>query len=116
MIVRSVVNEGYQHDIEQRVVGIPLRPETAQILTEMLARSWKLNRPMLWSPVIAWLAKPVRRKSQPPRATLPTQTNASFVGWGPVDDPRFLVYVWLEKPIYISLGFGCGVAAVPPGS
>ena len=26
------------------------------------------------------------------------QTNASFVGWGPVDNPRFLVYVWLEKP------------------
>jgi cell division protein FtsI/penicillin-binding protein 2 len=26
------------------------------------------------------------------------QTHASFVGWGPVDDPRFLVYVWLEKP------------------
>jgi cell division protein FtsI/penicillin-binding protein 2 len=27
-----------------------------------------------------------------------SQTNASFVGWGPVDDPRFMVYVWLEKP------------------
>jgi cell division protein FtsI/penicillin-binding protein 2 len=26
------------------------------------------------------------------------ETNASFVGWGPVDDPRFLVYIWLEKP------------------
>ena len=25
-------------------------------------------------------------------------TNTSFVGWGPVDDPRFIVYVWLEKP------------------
>jgi cell division protein FtsI/penicillin-binding protein 2 len=25
-------------------------------------------------------------------------TNASFVGWGPVEDPKFLVYVWLEKP------------------
>ncbi|TLN26427.1 penicillin-binding protein 2, partial [bacterium] len=25
-------------------------------------------------------------------------TNASFVGWGPVDDPKFLVYIWLEKP------------------
>ena len=25
-------------------------------------------------------------------------TNASFVGWGPVDNPRFIVYVWLEKP------------------
>jgi cell division protein FtsI/penicillin-binding protein 2 len=27
-----------------------------------------------------------------------SQTNASFVGWGPVDDPQFLVYIWLEKP------------------
>ena len=28
----------------------------------------------------------------------PDNINASFIGWGPVDDPRFLVYVWLEKP------------------
>jgi cell division protein FtsI/penicillin-binding protein 2 len=26
------------------------------------------------------------------------QTNASFIGWGPVDDPRFMIYVWLERP------------------
>ncbi|MDO9130523.1 MAG: penicillin-binding transpeptidase domain-containing protein, partial [Anaerolineales bacterium] len=25
-------------------------------------------------------------------------TNASFIGWGPLDDPKFMVYVWLEKP------------------
>jgi cell division protein FtsI/penicillin-binding protein 2 len=25
-------------------------------------------------------------------------TNASFVGWGPVDDPQFMIYVWLSKP------------------
>ena len=25
-------------------------------------------------------------------------TNTSFIGWGPVDDPQFVVYVWLEKP------------------
>ena len=25
-------------------------------------------------------------------------TNASFVGWGPAEDPQFLVYVWIEKP------------------
>ena len=27
-----------------------------------------------------------------------TQTNASFIGWGPVDDPQFMIYVWLERP------------------
>ena len=25
-------------------------------------------------------------------------TNTSFVGWGPAEDPKFLVYIWLEKP------------------
>jgi cell division protein FtsI/penicillin-binding protein 2 len=25
-------------------------------------------------------------------------TNASFIGWGPLPDVRFLVYIWLEKP------------------
>jgi cell division protein FtsI/penicillin-binding protein 2 len=26
------------------------------------------------------------------------ETNASFIGWGPVDDPQFMIYVWLERP------------------
>ena len=25
-------------------------------------------------------------------------TNASFVGWGPAENPQFLVYIWIEKP------------------
>ena len=33
-----------------------------------------------------------------PHGYTSNETNASFVGWGPVDDPKFLVYVWLEKP------------------
>jgi cell division protein FtsI/penicillin-binding protein 2 len=33
-----------------------------------------------------------------PGGYLANATNASFVGWGPVDDPRFIVYVWLEQP------------------
>jgi cell division protein FtsI/penicillin-binding protein 2 len=27
-----------------------------------------------------------------------SETNVSFVGWGPADDPQFMVYVWLETP------------------
>ena len=26
------------------------------------------------------------------------RTNASFVGWGPADDPQFIAYVWLQEP------------------
>jgi cell division protein FtsI/penicillin-binding protein 2 len=32
------------------------------------------------------------------------ETNASFVGWGPVDDPKFMIYVWLERPTESSWG------------
>jgi len=28
----------------------------------------------------------------------PNHTNASFIGWGPVDDPQFMIYVWLQEP------------------
>ena len=33
-----------------------------------------------------------------PNGYVSNLTNASFVGWGPADDPKFVVYIWLEKP------------------
>ncbi len=27
-----------------------------------------------------------------------SSTNVSFIGWGPVDDPQFMIYIWLERP------------------
>ncbi len=44
-----------------------------------------------------------------PRGYESSVTNASFVGWGPSDDPKFIVYIWLEKPT--SSPWGSVVAA-----
>jgi cell division protein FtsI/penicillin-binding protein 2 len=97
-IVRSIVNKGYQYDIEQRVIGAPIKAETARTLTEMLAKSLEIESSDA-------LVEGYRVAGKTGTAEIPTPfgytsnlTNASFVGWGPVDDPRFLVYVWLEKP------------------
>jgi cell division protein FtsI/penicillin-binding protein 2 len=97
-IVRSVINGGYQHNIEQRVLGLPIKPETARTLTEMLAVSLETESSDA-------LVEGYRVAGKTGTAEIPTPfgytsnaTNASFVGWGPVDDPQFLVYVWLEKP------------------
>jgi cell division protein FtsI/penicillin-binding protein 2 len=97
-IVRSVVNGGYQHNIDQRMIGIPIKPETARKLTEMLAVSLETESSDA-------LVEGYRVAGKTGTAEIPTPfgytsnaTNASFVGWGPVDDPQFLVYVWLEKP------------------
>ena len=108
-IVRSIIDEGNQHDIEKTVVGMPIKPETARTLSEMLARSLEEEASVA-------LVEGYRMAGKTGTAEIPTPygyslsaTNASFVGWGPVDDPRFLVYVWLEKPT--SSPWGSVVAA-----
>jgi cell division protein FtsI/penicillin-binding protein 2 len=97
-IVRSVINKGQQFDTQPRVVGLPIQAKTAHLLTEMLATS-------LEEEASDALIEGYRVAGKTGTAEIPTPygystnvTNASFVGWGPADDPKFLVYIWLEKP------------------
>ncbi len=97
-IVRSIIDKGNQFDTEKRLIGLPIKPETARTLSAMLARS-------LEEEASDALVEGYRLAGKTGTAEIPTPygyslsaTNASFVGWGPLDDPRFLVYVWLEKP------------------
>jgi cell division protein FtsI/penicillin-binding protein 2 len=97
-IVRSVINKGQQFDTQPRVVGLPIQAQTAHTLTDMLATS-------LEEEASDALVEGYRVAGKTGTAEIPTPygystsvTNASFVGWGPVDDPKFLVYIWLEKP------------------
>lgn len=108
-IVRSMVDDGQQFNTEPRVVGRPISSKTANILSEMLAAS-------LEEEASDALIEGYRVAGKTGTAEIPTPygysisaTNASFVGWGPVDDPRFLAYIWLEKPT--SSPWGSVVAA-----
>jgi cell division protein FtsI/penicillin-binding protein 2 len=97
-IVLSIIDDGKQYNTSPQVAGMPVSDETAHELTKMLATSLEVESS-------AALVDGYRVAGKTGTAEIPTpfgytsnQTNASFVGWGPVDDPRFLVYVWLEKP------------------
>jgi cell division protein FtsI/penicillin-binding protein 2 len=98
-VVRSIIIDGFQHDVEIRVDSIPLKPESADWITELLARSLETE-----SSDALVTGYRVAGKTGTAEIAIPglgytsNLTNASFVGWGPVDDPQFLVYVWLEKP------------------
>jgi cell division protein FtsI/penicillin-binding protein 2 len=97
-IVSSVISEGYQHQIERRVIGVPIKPETAKTLTAMLARSLEVESSDALVTGYRVAGKTGTAEIPTPFGYTSNATNASFVGWGPVDSPRFLVYVWLEKP------------------
>ncbi|TAK11985.1 MAG: penicillin-binding protein 2 [Anaerolineae bacterium] len=97
-LVRSMVEDGRQFNFHTQYAGQPISAETARTLTLMLAES-------LESEASNALVPGYRVAGKTGTAEIPTEfgytsaiTNASFVGWGPVDDPKFIVYVWLEEP------------------
>ena len=97
-IVKSVVDRGQQYDVSPQIINTPISAETAETLTEMLTFTLEEEASLA-------LVEGYRLAGKTGTAEIPTEggytsslTNTSFVGWGPSDDPKFLVYVWLEKP------------------
>ncbi len=97
-IVRSMVTNGRQFTPGNQVYGTPISAETAHTLGLMLASS-------LENEASSALLDGYRLAGKTGTAEIPTAygydssvTNTSFVGWGPLDDPRFVVYIWIEKP------------------
>jgi len=97
-VLHAYIQNGQQYNTNTQVVGMPITKETSDILTEMLAIS-------LEQEASDALVEGYRVAGKTGTAEIAVNgqyssgaTNASFVGWGPVDDPQFIVYVWLEKP------------------
>jgi len=97
--LHAMVRDGHQFNVPPQFAGAPISPETAVTLTEMLAVS-------LENEASTALVPGYRVAGKTGTAQIPTpygfydfsQTNVSFIGWGPVDNPRFMIYVWLERP------------------
>ena len=98
-LVRSIIQNDHQYNPAPQVVSTPIRAKTARQLTEMLAASLENESS---DALVAGYR--VAGKTGTAEIVIPgvgyssDLTNASFVGWGPVEDPQFIVYVWLEKP------------------
>jgi cell division protein FtsI/penicillin-binding protein 2 len=97
-VLYGMVRDGRQYNVPAQFSGSPISTQTADTLTEMLALSLESESSLA-------LVPGYRVAGKTGTAQIPvngfydgTQTNASFIGWGPVDDPQFMIYVWLERP------------------
>lgn len=97
-VLRAVIDDGRQHNNTPQVVGTPISAETARQVTEMLATSLEQEASSALVPGYRVAGKTGTAEIPTPYGYTSEATNASFVGWGPVSDPRFVVYIWLEKP------------------
>ena len=97
-LVRALVDGDSQYSIHPQYVGSPISAETARIMTEMLAQSMENEASVALVPGYRLAGKTGTAEIPTPQGYTKGITNASFVGWGPVDDPQFIVYVWIEAP------------------
>jgi cell division protein FtsI/penicillin-binding protein 2 len=97
-IIQSIVENGRQYNNTPQVIGTPVSAKTARTMTQMLAVSLEEEASDALVEGYRVAGKTGTAEIPSPQGYVSNLTNASFVGWGPVDDPRFVVYVWLEKP------------------
>ena len=97
-VLYGMVRDGRQYNVPTSYSGSPISALTAQTLSEMLAVS-------LESEASLALVPGYRVAGKTGTAQIPVngyydsnQTNVSFIGWGPADDPQFMIYIWLKRP------------------
>jgi cell division protein FtsI/penicillin-binding protein 2 len=97
-VVRQVVGPEGVYWPKSTVLGKPISAETSRILTEMLASSLEGETNFADVPGYRLAGKTGTAQIPTERGYDPTGTIASFVGWGPVSDPKFIVLVRLDRP------------------
>ena len=83
-----------------KILGNPISREVANTLTDMLTASLQTETSHSKALVDGYkLAGKTGTAQIPmPYGYDTERTMASFIGWGPVDQPRFIIYVKLDAP------------------
>lgn len=97
-VLYAMVREGRQYNVPAQFGGSPISVQTANTLTEMLAISLEDESSLALVPGYRIAGKTGTAQIPVNGIYDSSETNASFIGWGPVDDPQFMIYVWLETP------------------
>ena len=97
-VLYSMVRDGHQYNVPAQYAGSPISAETARTLNEMLAISLEEESSLALVPGYRLAGKTGTAQIPKEYGYDPYHTNVSFVGWGPVDDPQFMVYIWMESP------------------
>jgi len=97
-VLYAMVRDGRQYRVPAQYSGSPVSPETAHTLSQMLAVSLENESSGALVPGYRIAGKTGTAQIPGPVGYEEGATNASFIGWGPVDDPQFMIYVWLERP------------------
>jgi len=97
-VVRAVVGPEGAYYPKPTVLGRPISAETAEVMTSMLSQSLDGETTLAHVNGYELAGKTGTAQIPTERGYDDRWTIASFVGWGPVVDPQFIVLVRIDKP------------------
>ena len=97
-VLYAMVRDGRQYQVPEQFGATPISTQTADTLNNMLAVSLEDESSLALVPGYRVAGKTGTAQIPVNGIYDSEQTNTSFIGWGPVDDPQFMIYVWLERP------------------
>lgn len=99
LVSKIITPEGNSFSVEPKVVDTPLSPETARVMNEILVHSVNEGEAQFAR------LKGYRIAGKTGTASIPVdghydqnKTIASFIGYAPADDPKFIMLIILNKP------------------
>lgn len=98
MVLRRTDPDGTTTEFEPTVLRRAVSAETANTLTDMLSEALEEEASRALVPGYTIAGKTGTAEIPIPGGYDPEQTITSFIGYGPVDDPQFLVFVILNRP------------------
>ncbi|HEC23125.1 MAG TPA: penicillin-binding protein 2 [Chloroflexi bacterium] len=98
MVSQRIAPDGTVTDFEPTVLGRAVSQETARQLSRMLANALEREASAALVPGYTIAGKTGTAEIPIPGGYDPDRTIASFVGFGPVSDPRFVVLIRLDQP------------------
>ncbi len=98
IVSRRINPDGTAITFDTDVIGRAIRPETAHTLSTMLQNALSQEASSALVPGYSIAGKTGTAQIPIPGGYDPDHTITSFVGYGPVDDPQFIVLVKLDTP------------------
>jgi cell division protein FtsI/penicillin-binding protein 2 len=97
-VVRALVQDGRVHRLPARVLGYPIKPETAKTLTQMMVYNVEGGTFRGFVPGYKVAGKTGTAEISTARGYTTQDTITSFVGFLPAADPQLIILVKLDKP------------------
>lgn len=102
-VVSKIIDGDKTHTVQPRIISTPISPEAAKVITEMMVKAVDQGESQFYKKSLGISNYKIAGKTGTAQIPVaghydPTKTVASFVGFAPADNPKFVMLVRYNEP------------------